>query len=227
MLLLFYPQKSQLPPPLRFLRLIRCKDTKKSSNGCYLQEKRRKRLNFVAHLRNILSFCNRNKKKRRLWTYRRRGCSCISRGRGYKAGTRVPESYSSGIGRENGSAEGTGLPFRERQEHHTCFYDAYIPCAGCASGIGNERHRKGCAIIIIFVCKISVRSRRTVRPKRCGLSVRSGADSQSEGLRIISNRLHFEFYDTAPCTLKWKKNALSFCVSHVFFVTLWEFAGFL
>ena len=64
MLLLFYPQKSQSPPPLRFLRLIRCKDTKKTSNGCYLQEKRRKRLNFVAHLRNILSFCNRNKKKK-------------------------------------------------------------------------------------------------------------------------------------------------------------------
>ena len=74
-------------------------------------------------------------------------CPGLSRGGGHQAGTRVSESYPSGIGRENGSSKGSGLPFRERQEHHTCFYDACIPCAGCASGIGNERHRKGCAII--------------------------------------------------------------------------------
>ena len=51
--------------------------------------------------------------------------------------------------KQNGCSKGSGLSFREREEHHTCFYDASFPCPWCAGGIGNERHRKGCAIIKI------------------------------------------------------------------------------
>ena len=43
------------------------------------------------------------------------------------------------LGEKDGSSKGSGLPFREWQKHHTCFYDACIPCAGCAGGTGNEK----------------------------------------------------------------------------------------
>lgn len=48
---------------------------------------------------------------------------------------------------EDGCAKGSGMSFRERIKHHACFHDACIPCVRCTSCVGNERNRKGCAII--------------------------------------------------------------------------------
>ena len=90
---------------------------------------------------------SRNARAWCIWTQRGRGSSSLSRGRGYQTSTWGSESYPSGIGWKNGSAKSSSMPFREWKEHHTCFYDACFPCAGCTSSIGNERHRKGCAII--------------------------------------------------------------------------------